>query len=63
MISQARISAIQNVGAGWSWELLSKSAAAFGSPGTLAAEFKLYNGSGTLADALIDAELKGPKVS
>ena len=60
VISQARLSAIQNVGAGWSWELISKSAAAFGSPGTLAAEFKLYNGSGSLADATIDAELKGP---
>lgn len=60
VITQARISAIQNVGAGWSWELISKSATAFGSPGTLAGEFKVYDGTGTLADATIDAEIKGP---
>lgn len=60
-ITQAQITAIQNIGPGYSWELLSKSAAAFGSPGTLAAEFKLYDSSGAPADALIDAQLKGPK--
>ena len=52
---------LQNVGPGFTKELISKSAAAFGSPGRLAAEFKIYNGSGVLADATIDAQLKGPK--
>ena len=58
-ISQARISAFQNAGSGWTWDLLSKATTAFGSPGDLAAEFKIYQ-NGVLTDATIDAELKGP---
>ena len=52
---------LQNVGPGFTKELISKSALAFGSPGQIAAEFKIYNSSGVLADATIDAQLKGPK--
>ena len=62
-ITQASITAIQNAGPGFSWELISKAATAFGSPGKLAAEFKLYDALGAPADALIDATLKGPKSS
>ncbi len=61
VISQAQITAIQNVGAGYSWELIDKAATAFGSPGELAAEFKVYNGAGTPSDAVIDVQLKGPR--
>lgn len=56
-VSVARILALQNVGAGWTWELLNKSSTVNGEP---AAEFKIYNGAGVLADATIDASLKGP---
>ena len=59
-ISRAAIVALQNVGAGHSWELLNKEAGAFGSPGQLAAEFKIYDSTGTLADATVDVEIKGP---
>lgn len=59
-IIRAGIVALQNVGAGYSWELVSKTAAAFGSPGQLAAEFKIYDSSNTLADATVDVEIKGP---
>jgi hypothetical protein len=62
-ITSATIRALQNVGAGASWELISKSALIGGSPGVLAAEFKIYNGAGALVDATIDVELQGPKVS
>lgn len=58
-LSQAQLTALQNVGAGWSWELISKSATISGHPHP-AAEFKVYNGAGTLADTTIDAQLKGP---
>lgn len=57
-ISVARIEALQNVGAGWTWELISKAVTVNGEPG---AEFKVYNNAGTLADATIDAILRGPK--
>ncbi|MEG3640686.1 phage tail protein [Magnetococcus sp. PR-3] len=57
-ITQAQISAIQGVGAGWSWVLVSKSALV-GS--AIAAEFKLYDSTGTLADATVDVLLRGPK--
>ena len=56
-ITQASL-VLQNVGAGWTWELISKSATVGGNP---AAEFKVYNGSGTLADATGDVTIKGPK--
>lgn len=57
-ISSAKIVALQNVGAGWTWELLNKSSTVNSQP---AAEFKIYNNAATLADAVIDVELKGPK--
>jgi hypothetical protein len=57
-ISTARILALQNVGAGWSWELISKTQTVNSEP---AAEFKVYNSSGTLANATIDVELRGPQ--
>jgi sulfur carrier protein ThiS len=43
---------IQNVGAGWSWEQIDRDP-------DLGPSIKLYNGSGTLADALIDVEIRG----
>ena len=58
VISSARIVALQNVGAGWSWELLSKTQTV---NGQVAAEFKVYNSSNALANAVLDIELKGPK--
>jgi len=58
-ITFANIAAKQNVGSGWSDELISKSATLL--DGTPAAEFKLYNSAGALADAIIDVTLKGPK--
>lgn len=62
-ITMAEIIAIQNVTFGHSWVLLSKTAAVNGSPGTVAAEFKIFNQAGTLVDAVIDVELRGPKVT
>jgi len=44
--------ALQNVGAGWSWVLIDKNA-------TTGPRIKIYNGSDTLADATIDAVIKG----
>ena len=61
-ITSASITALQSVGAGWSWELLSKSATIAGHPNP-AAEFKVYNGAGSLADATVDITLKGPKAA
>lgn len=58
IISTARISALQNVGPGWTWELISKTATVNGNQ---AAEFKIYDDSDTLADATVDITLKGPK--
>lgn len=57
-ITSATIRAIQNVGSGWTWELINKTSTVNGQP---AAEFKVYNSAGTLANAVIDVELKGPK--
>ena len=59
-ISMASIRALQSVGSGWTWEILSKDTTVTGGS-EKAAEFKVYNSSGTLADATIDAELRGPK--
>ena len=58
-ISTATILAIQNVGGVASWELISKSAT-IGGEGP-AAEFKIRNAAGTLIDAVVDVEIKGPK--
>lgn len=60
VITQARISALQNVGQGYTWELISKSQTVNSKP---AAEFKVYNSSGVLTDATVDIEIKGPKAS
>ncbi len=49
--------AFQNVGPGWTWEIISKSADISGTP---AAEIKMYDATGTLADATIDLTLEGP---
>jgi len=43
---------LQSVGAGWSWVLLDKD-------GTNGPHVKIYNGSGVLADALIDWTIEG----
>lgn len=45
--------ALQNVGAGWSWEVISKADTTNGP------EVKIYNSSATLADATIDAIIRG----
>ena len=50
IISQVNI-ALQNVGAGWSWEIIDK---AITGP-----RIKIYNASAVLADATIDVEIKG----
>lgn len=44
--------ALQNVGAGWSWEVIDKDT-------TSGPRIKIYNNSAALADAVIDAEIKG----
>lgn len=44
--------ALQNVGAGWTWELVDKDT-------TVGPRIRIYNSSGTLADATIDAVVKG----
>ena len=44
--------ALQNVGAGWSWEIIDKDA-------TNGPRVKIYNASDTLADATIDAVVRG----
>lgn len=58
-ITQASIVALQGVGGAWTWELVNKSSTVGGEP---AAEFKIRNAAGTLADALVDVMIKGPKV-
>lgn len=58
-ISQASIVALQSTGGAWTWELINKSSTVDGEP---AAEFKIRDASGTLADALVDVMIKGPKV-
>ncbi len=44
---------MQNVGSGWTWELISKADLTNG------AEIKIYDNTGTLADATIDATIRG----
>ncbi|VGO17591.1 hypothetical protein PDESU_06189 [Pontiella desulfatans] len=44
--------ALQNTGAGWSWELIDKQT-------TTGPRIKIYDNTGTLADATIDATIKG----
>ena len=44
--------ALQNVGAGWSWELIDKNT-------TTGPRIKIYNASNALADAVIDATIRG----
>lgn len=43
---------LQNVGAGWSWELIDKNT-------TTGPRIKIYNASNVLADAVIDATIRG----
>lgn len=57
-INNAGITALIGTGAGWTWELINKTSTVNGQP---AAEFKVYNASGTLADATVDVYLQGPK--
>ncbi len=60
-ITNSSIRAIQNIGAGWSWELIGKNVSI---PGTSnkGAEIKLYNASNNSGDAVIDLEIKGVSV-
>jgi hypothetical protein len=58
-ISTAQIVALQNTGGAWTWELVNKTSTVNGQP---AAEFKIRNASGVLADALIDVSLIGAKI-
>lgn len=58
VVTKAAIVAIQNVGPGFTWELISKAELV---NGFAAAEFRLYDATNTLADAVIDLELKGAK--
>jgi hypothetical protein len=51
--------ALQSTGGAWTWELVNKSSTVNGQP---AAEFKTRNASGVLANALVDVQIKGPKV-
>jgi hypothetical protein len=61
LITQATITAFQNAGAGWTWELLSKATPITGSSEP-AAEFQIYQ-NGSAADAVVDIQIKGPKKS
>lgn len=44
--------ALQSVGAGWTWEVVDKNA-------TIGARIRIYNSSGVLSDAVIDAQISG----
>ena len=56
-ITQSTIISMQNVGPGWSWEIISRSKNMVGNYwGT---EFKIYNANKQLADAVVDIYLKG----
>lgn len=57
-LSQASISALQNTNGAWTWELVNKTSTVNGQP---AAEFKIRNASGVLADAVVDVILRGPR--
>lgn len=59
-ITQAQITALQNTGAGFTWELISKATTITGGSGA-AAEFKIYNASSVLADATVDVRLLGTR--
>ena len=59
-ITSASIKAFQNVGPGFTAEVISKAAFLGASPGNLSAEFKIYDATDALADATVDIELKGP---
>lgn len=63
--TMARINALQSVGGAWTWELVSKNATKPGgwtnAASGPAAQFKIRNAAGTLADATIDIELRGPR--
>ncbi len=50
-ITQLQVT-LQNVGAGWSWELIDKDVA-------VGPRIKIYNASNALADATIDAYVRG----
>lgn len=58
-ITSASIVALQSTGGAWTWELVNKTSTVNGQP---AAEFKIRDATGTLADALVDVMIKGPKV-
>jgi hypothetical protein len=51
LVTQVQI-ALQNVGAGWSWELVDKDS-------SVGPRIKIYNASNVLADATIDALIRG----
>jgi hypothetical protein len=63
--TMARINALQNVGAAYTWELVSKAATKPGgwtnAASGPAAQFRIRNAAGTLSDATIDVELRGPR--
>lgn len=52
VITQASVSALQNVGPGWSWVLVDKDT-------SVGPRIKIYNASNALADAVIDARIQG----
>ncbi len=58
-ITSATIRAFQNAGSGWTADLLSKTTT-ITADSEPAVEFKIYK-DGTLTDATIDVEIKGPK--
>lgn len=51
IITQVQI-ALQNVGSGWSWEIIDKDVA-------VGPRIRIYNGAGALADATIDVFIRG----
>ncbi len=58
-IAQAQITAIQSVSVPHTWTLISKTATVGGNP---AAEFKIFDDTGTLVNAVVDISIKGPKL-
>ncbi|WP_419799623.1 MAG: hypothetical protein ACNI26_08280 [Terasakiella sp.] len=56
LLTTPSIRAIQGAGQGWTSRLISKNTTVSGKP---AAEFQIYDATGTLADAVVDIELKG----
>lgn len=51
IITQVQV-ALQNVGSGWSWEIIDKDVA-------VGPRIRIYNGAGALADAMIDVFIRG----